>query len=155
MVRALGFLFLAMPLWAHDLDGVLKSYQDVQLGLAKDVFTDVIKGATALKGESRLFLDKTSKEDTRRPLIEKIAVAAEKMAQIPLVDVKGMRNQIAAICDPLIVIMKKDAELKSQWDLCYCPMVKKYWVQSKKEAGLMNPYMGTEMQECGTRKRWP
>ncbi len=63
------------------------------------------------------------------------------------------RKRVAELQAGLMELVRTSEELKTQWNLYYCPMVKRFWTQPAKEE-MANAYMGTTMLDCGVQKKW-
>ncbi len=71
-------------------------------------------------------------------------------------DIDAVRIAFIKVSDAAIELIRADAQLKLDWQLFFCPMVAKnrgFWVQPKAEK-LANPYMGSAMPACGSKKPW-
>lgn len=71
-------------------------------------------------------------------------------------DLDEARIAFIKVSTAVIDLIRADAKLKLEWQLFFCPMVAKskgFWVQPKAEK-LANPYMGTAMPACGSKKTW-
>jgi hypothetical protein len=151
-----GILFFVTNLaLAHDAqEEVLQDYIDIQMALVKDLFVDAQKAAKLLVKDTEDWLQDITATDPRRPDIQKAFDAGTAILALAPSKEKEIRDQFEQVSNGLISLIRKDSTLKSEWQLYYCPMVKKFWAQPKTDPTLMNPYMGLAMQQCGTKKPW-
>jgi len=155
LVGLIGIFFIANLALAHNvIDDILESYHDIQTALAKDLFDDARNAAKLLSKDAQHWLDDASATDPRRADIVKIHEGAKQILEAKPNDKQKMRDLFELVSTGVIGVIKADATLKSEWQLFYCPMVKKYWTQPKSDPKMMNPYMGAAMPQCGSKKPW-
>lgn len=91
-----------------------------------------------------------AESDPRVGHVSKMNESAKLMAQTS--DAKALRKAYYGLTDGALRLIVASG-LSEGWQLWYCPMVKAYWAQPMGES-IANPYHGSEMLECGVRKKW-
>jgi hypothetical protein len=124
---------IATPLVANPT--LFTKYETVRQGLLKGSLKDVQASAAQLSGNA-----KTANE-------AEIAKAADAVAKSA--DLKKAREAFGSLSDEMIKL-RANASGEDRPAIAYCPMVKKSWLQSKKDA-IANPYEPA-MKECGMWK---
>lgn len=135
------------------LSHVLTAYSSVQKPLVVDDLDLVKTGAKALKDLAAKWLTENP-SGTQIKSVTAINVGAEEV--VAAEDLDEARIAFIKVSDAAIEIIRSDSQLKLEWQLFFCPMVAKnrgYWVQPKGEK-LANPYMGSQMPSCGSKKPW-
>lgn len=151
----LGLVLVTNFSWAHlSEEALLNSYHEIQTALAKDQFVTALDAAKILLHDIEHWLKAAPQGHVNRPDVEKMEAGTIEFLKLTPQKEEELRNTFGILNDGLIEIIRKDHTLKAGWQLYYCLMVKKYWVQPKMEMTKMNPYMGTTMQQCGTEKPW-
>lgn len=74
--------------------------------------------------------------------------AAEKIAAAA--DLKATRAAFGDLSDAVIALNGNQASASGGARRAYCPMVKKYWLQTGEK--IANPYYGSQMLRCGEFK---
>ncbi len=147
--------FLTNLSWAHDMtETVLEDCHDLQTALGNDLFEGAQRVARLLKRDTEHWLPELSAEDPRRADVEKMLAGAKAILEVSVTEEQEIRNRYELVSAGAISLIRRSSELKSQWQLYYCPMVRKYWTQPKTDLEMLNPYMGTQMPHCGTKKPW-
>ncbi len=135
------------------IDQVLNSGPAITAALVEDELVRAQNAAvTVTDFASKWLLDNPS--DPLATEVTKMKVAAEKLTASE--DLDEARIAFIALNQGAIAIIRSDKALQSKWQLFFCPMVAKkqgFWVQPKGEE-LTNPYMGTTMPGCGSKKAW-
>lgn len=130
------------------------SYNVISTALAKDLFNEATSESKNLVTLSKDWIAKASEQHPQVASVKKILEGAEAITQAK--EEKEYRLRAGILSEGVVEFIRKDASLKAQWTLYYCPMASgyKYWVQPNSETKKMNPYMGTQMQQCGSKKPW-
>lgn len=124
---------IAMPLFANPT--LFTKYETVRQGLLKNSLQDAQKSATRLSS------------DAKKANEAEIAKAADAVAKSD--DLKKAREAFGALSDEMIKLRANaTGDVPA---IAYCPMAKKSWLQSKKDA-ISNPYEPA-MKECGMWKK--
>lgn len=135
------------------IDQILNAGPAITGALVEDELAKAQTAAIAVADlASKLLLDNPN--DPFAVSIEKMKVAADKISASE--DLDEARIAFIELSQGAITIIRSDKALQASWQLCFCPMVAKnkgYWVQPKGE-DLANPYMGTSMPGCGSKKKW-
>lgn len=156
---AIGKLFIALVLIlgglqaraAASLDDVLGGYRDVASALSKDNFTDAALKAAKLAPLSE---ELARAGGTLATHYKKITLGAQAMAASTKEN--ELRSEMSALSDGAVNLVKLSPAVQSKWQLYKCPMVVGafgFWIQPVGDP-MANPYMGSEMLQCGTRKAW-
>lgn len=138
---------------AVSLSHLLNSYSSVQKPLVVDDLELVKSGAKSLKELTAKWLTENP-SGTQVKTVTAINVNAEEI--VAAEDLDEARIAFIKVSDAAIELIRSDSQLKLEWQLFFCPMVAKnrgYWVQTKGEK-LANPYMGSQMPACGSKKTW-
>lgn len=87
-------------------------------------------------------------------LLRAVAKESARLAELDGNDVQRSREQFGEVSRALITVLERYPELREGLFVFECPMASKYkkWIQS--DAQLANPYMGTQMLECGGESEW-
>jgi hypothetical protein len=123
----------ATPLFANPT--LFSKYENVRQGLLKNSLKDVQSSAKQLASAAT-----TAKNDA-------IAKAADAVAKSA--DLDQAREAFGTLSDEMIKLRGETTGDKP--GVAYCPMAKKSWLQSTKEA-IANPYEPA-MKECGMWKK--
>lgn len=156
---AIGKLFIALVLIsaglqaraAASLDDVLNGYRDVASALSKDNFSDAALQAGKLTVVSQ---DLVAVGGALAPYYKKIAFGAKAMAAST--KETELRSEMSALSEGAVNLVKLTPAIQAKWQLYKCPMVVGafgFWIQPVGDR-MANPYMGSEMLQCGTRKTW-
>lgn len=88
-------------------------------------------------------------EVTPRSQLEKLLSAAESLENKD-VTLQDARNIFGALSDVFVDYLRGnvDSDYAKNFQLYYCGMAKHYWIQNAGE-NIGNPYLGTQMPECG------
>lgn len=124
---------IATPLFANPT--LFTKYETVRQGLLKSSLQETQKSATRLAADAK-------KADA--PEIAKAADAVARSA-----DLKTAREAFGTLSDEMIKLRANATGDRPA--IAYCPMAKKSWLQSKKDA-IANPYEPA-MKECGMWKK--
>ncbi len=129
------------------IDEAVAAYDVARAALAEDR-GDVRAPATKLANAARLG-SASAPENLRRPL-EELSSAAERLAGLESADLSEARKAFGDVSQALIALLSAEPSLQGGRQVYECPMAKGYkkWVQVSK--GVSNPYMGSEMLQCGT-----
>jgi hypothetical protein len=128
------------PALMEPVKSVYDHYLAIQTALAKDSTKEVDVHANAIA--------KAVKGDDMKMLPVKVAKEAEDLAKAK--DLKGARAAFKPLSASLIKYLADHKAKGGAYQEAYCPMVKASWLQSGKE--IKNPYMGSEMLDCGVLK---
>lgn len=121
---------LVLPAMAKDTSNLLKNYDAVSTALANDNL-DAAKSSASTLAEQ-------AKTDGNAPFAEHAAELAKSDT------LEAAREHFKAMSPAAIALAKGSDE----YHVMNCPMAKASWVQSGEK--VMNPYMGKEMQQCGS-----
>ena len=133
-LRMLAVLMLiATPLFANPT--LFTKYETVRQGLLKNSLQETQKSATRLAA------------DAKKADASEIAKAADAVAKSG--DLKTAREAFGTLSDEMIKLRANAPGDRPA--IAYCPMAKKSWLQSKKDA-IANPYEPA-MKECGMWKK--
>lgn len=149
----LGLIFVSVGLTAQaaaSLDDVLLGYRDVATALAKDDYADAAAKAAKL---APLADELSGAGGALAAHYKNVSVGAKAMAG----STKEMelRSKMSVLSEGAVYLVKESPALQAKWQLYRCPMVStfKFWIQPVGDK-MANPYMGTEMLQCGTRRAW-
>lgn len=132
LTLALAALVLATPLFANTT--LFSKYETVRQGLLKSSLKDVQSSAKQLAKAAT-----EAKNDA-------VANAATEVAAST--DLEKARTAFGALSDEMINV--RNSVTGERPGIAYCPMAKKSWLQTTKEA-IANPYEPA-MKECGMWK---
>jgi len=129
------------------IDEAIAAYDVVRGSLAEDR-GDVKMPATKL-ADAALLAAESAPDRVRRPL-EELSSAARGLAGLETTDLGAARKAFGDVSQALIAVLSAEPSLQDGRHLYECPMAKGYkkWVQLSE--GVSNPYMGTDMLQCGT-----
>jgi hypothetical protein len=129
------------------IDEAVAAYDVVRGALAEDR-GDVKTPATKLADAAGL-ASASAPDTVRRPL-EELSSAAQRLAGLDGTDLIGAREAFGDVSRALISVLSAEPSLQQGRHVYECPMAKGYkkWVQVSE--GVSNPYMGTDMLQCGT-----
>lgn len=163
LLKTSGVLFLALTFFCSGLrasedapvsiEQILGSYASVQAPLVKDDLAKAAEGAQVLESLVVQWL-KENTESTQKANIQNLEKGTAKF--LASADIDDARKAFILISQPIITVIRADKTLQAKWQLFFCPMVAKnqgYWVQPLGEK-IANPYMGTAMPDCGSKKSW-
>ncbi len=129
------------------VDQAVAAYDVVRRALAEDR-GDVKTPAADLADAARLA--EASAPKNLRPSLEDLASAAQRLAGLETGDVDVVREAFGDVSRALIAVLSVEPDLQRGRHVYECPMAKGYkkWVQVSE--GVSNPYMGSDMLQCGT-----
>jgi hypothetical protein len=129
------------------IDEAVAAYDLVRGALAEDR-ADVKTPATDLADAARLAA--ASAPETLRPSLEDLSNAAQRLAGLGSKELSGAREAFGDVSRALIAVLSAEPSLQQSRHVYECPMAKGYkkWVQVSE--GVSNPYMGSDMPQCGT-----
>lgn len=129
------------------IDEAVAAYDVVRRALAADQ-GEVKTPATQLADAARLA--SASAPDSLREPLEDLSSAAQRLAGFDSTDLGGTRGAFGDVSRALIAVLSAEPSLQRGRQVYECPMAKGYkkWVQGSE--GVSNPYMGTDMLQCGT-----
>lgn len=137
----------AETLTLHDL---IKQAHDTSTALAFDKYPAMRELAATGQGSAATWLRENAAHASAgavKRLQKGLAALAEDVGE------KEWRKRVAELQAGLMELVRQSDELKGQWNLYWCPMVKRFWTQPGKEE-MANAYMGTTMLDCGVQKKW-
>jgi hypothetical protein len=87
--------------------------------------------------------------DRLRLPLEELAAASQRLAELDGSDLRRARSAFGEVSRELITLLSAEPGLQTGLWLYDCPMAEGYskWVQSDEKVS--NPYMGSEMLQCG------
>jgi Cu(I)/Ag(I) efflux system membrane fusion protein len=119
---------------------VLDHYLKIQVELTKDSISGIDEHANAIA--------KAVKGDDMKMLSPDVAKQAETLAQAK--DLKAAREAFKPLSKSLIKYLADNKAGIGTYHEAYCPMARASWLQTGKN--IQNPYLGTEMPNCGELK---
>ena len=124
---------------------VLKEYE----GLHSAFFKDDIK---KINENAKEVLNKIEKIEDKK-IAKTLTYTKKKLNEIIKEDdIEKKREAMNTVSQGLLVVLEKHAP-NENYSRYYCPMVKKYWIQNvSKSEKVVNPYAGSYMPHCGTKK---
>jgi Cu(I)/Ag(I) efflux system membrane fusion protein len=128
------------------VDEVVSAYEVVRKALAADS-SDVTTQSRALADSAKNAT--ASVPEPVRSALEDVASAASRLAEGSGGDLDAARTAFGEVSRALISVLSSDPGLQAGRHVYECPMAKGYkkWVQISE--GVSNPYMGSEMLQCG------
>ncbi|MBI4403613.1 MAG: DUF3347 domain-containing protein [Deltaproteobacteria bacterium] len=149
------FLFLTSAALACDaVEPVFEDYHTMELALTQDLPGIAIDGAKLLDEHAEHWLKEVPATDPRYTDVKIMQDSAKAIVALSAEKLKEIRIHFEAMSTAIISLIRKVPALQTDWQLYYCSMVKKFWVQPKTDKELMNPYAGTQMPHCGSKKPW-
>lgn len=135
------------------IDQVLKSYSSVHDPLVVDDFAKTVEATHTLDALVSQWI-KENPGSAEKAQLDAIEKGATKL--LGGEDIDDARKAFIQISQGMIALIRSDKSLQAKWQLFFCPMVAKnqgFWVQPAGEQ-LANPYMGSAMPGCGSKKSW-
>ncbi|WP_118974830.1 DUF3347 domain-containing protein [Taibaiella koreensis] len=129
--------FISTAAQAQDQQSILDAYLKV-----KD---DLVQSDGKKVSGDIVFLQKALAAVPASGEKEPLARALGKMAQASGID--GQRNAFAEVSAALWKVVKGGKNVDGTVYYQYCPMKKSYWLSV--DAGVKNPYYGSQMLSCG------
>ena len=125
---------------------VLSAYESVRGALASDK-SDVRAQALELASAARSSVESVP-EGLRQPL-EELSGASQRLAELDGTDLRRARSAFGDVSRELIALLTAEPGLQKGLWVYDCPMAEGYslWVQADEKVS--NPYMGSEMLQCG------
>lgn len=147
-----SFLILTASAFANTGE-LLEGYRSVANELAYDHYEATQDAAKALVRVSEDWLKATPETNPNVPYVKKLVEGAKAISLTK--DEASQRKLFSTLSEGACRLLKADLEQQKTWQLYFCPMVKTFafWAQKKTDK-MANPYMGTEMLQCGTKKAW-
>lgn len=117
-----------------------------------------------LEANDKLFLallkdDQSEVEKAAKGLSDKLSAAgedglkaAEHIKPITKSNTKEKNLEHYSVFMSVLVKEFKEAKMKSDYEVYYCPMTKKSWIQNKKTASGVKNVFAQEMLECGGKE---
>ena len=136
------------------IEDILADYRVVQLSLAKDEYDTAKDAAGELEKGAVEWLESASANDAQRPNVGNMEKGSDAIGFAT--EAKPMRQAFEVLAVGTVEYLRADTTLRQKYQLYYCSMAPgyRYWVQLKTDSKLMNPYFGTEMQQCGVKRPW-
>ena len=131
----------------EDTMKILDSYEKIRALFASDILIgleehcdDIIKITKQAE---------FSAPDQLKPRYTIIAKQARDLRKASQEDMDGARQDFGYLSKVIIELLREEPSLQHNLFIFECPMAQdyKYWIQ--KENKINNPYMGTEMLDCG------
>jgi hypothetical protein len=140
---------------AHDnIPEMLDEYHSMQAALVDDDLDTTLDKAKELNLEIQDWVGDHPQSDPNFANVQAMKTAVAALLAAQPTDADAIRNAFGQISDPLIAIVRANTDLKAQWSLYFCPMVKKYWLEPAAETKVLNPYTGASMPGCGEKRPW-
>ncbi len=135
---------------AADIERVLSAYEEARVALARDDMASAVASATAIEKAS----SEAAASSPEGPRLQRIASAAQKMKSAPTSAPDEVRRAFGGVSEGVVELVAADTALRAKLHVFECPMAQGYkkWVQMDEKVA--NPYMGTEMIECGSKAAW-
>lgn len=140
-------------LGAPSTESILDGYHRLALALAHDDYKTTSQEAGGLVKETNTWLEKAGLTHAQRPHFAKVLEACSLIAATEKeVD---QRLHFSTLSEGVVGYLRTETEIQKNYQLFFCPMVKTFafWVQPKGEK-IQNPYMGTQMLACGSKRPW-
>jgi hypothetical protein len=137
---------------APDAAQLLNGYHEVSVALAADRYADTRAAAERWHDSTEEVLAATPSTDATLPFLAELRDGFAGIADTT--DAKAQRAHFGTLSEGATKLVRQ-LGATSGWVLYFCPMVEGwgFWTQPKGEH-MANPYMGTEMLECGVKKAW-
>src|SRR5437867_4353415 len=132
------------PAAQGQVDSIVKSYLVVQKALAADK-TEGVSDELA-----KIHTAATALTESSDAKMKEQAKALAGHSDVKVKDLKGARAAFKPLSTDvigLVQIMPQSAEIAPELYDVNCPMAKANWLQPSKDVA--NPYMGSEMLDCG------
>lgn len=131
-----------------NLEEAASAYEAIRGSLARDR-SDVRTQALALADAAQAAAT-SAPEAIRQPLGD-LSSASRRLAGLERDDLEGARRAFGDVSRAWISVLSAEPSLQQGKQVYECPMAKGYkrWVQVGKEAS--NPYLGSEMLQCGNK----
>lgn len=149
-ILTICLIVINSSVWGSEL---LDAYHKIQTALAQDAFPEVKDQAGKMITPINAWLKEAEMLHVQRPDVNRMLEGATKLA---LNEVEAeQRLAFGTLSEGAVGFIRKDKPLQASYQLFFCPMVSTYayWVQPKGEK-IANPYMGTSMPMCGSKKPW-
>lgn len=136
--------------YSRDKKGIMENVSGKTKAYAKNRL-QVIKRVPGLKGYyyvvDQAFL--SDPETVNRGLLKKMIKAAHRLDKRNI-SLKDSRNAFGELSDTLVEYLRAntDSDYAEKLQFYYCGMAKHQWVQNVGE-NIGNPYLGTQMPDCG------
>jgi len=130
-----------------NLEEAASAYEAIRGSLARDQ-SDVRAQALTLAEAAETAT--ASAPATLRPAIGDLSSASRRLAELGRDDLEGVRTAFGNVSRAWISVLSAEPSLQQNRHVYECPMAKGYkkWVQV--DAGASNPYLGSQMPQCGT-----
>ena len=130
------------------IDEAVSAYEDIRKALAQNR-SNVRSEALALAGAAQAAAG--SAPEKLRPSLEDLSASAQRLGAMQSDDLAEARRAFGETSRALIALLSSEPSLQPGRHVYECPMAKGYnkWVQLDETTS--NPYMGSEMPECGAK----
>ena len=154
LVVALGVIGVARAEESGTSRILLLEYEEIRLALVGDSLAEVEESADAMERQARKLLDDfdatsvgvaEAEADAAKALLGEIEATAGEVATAE--GLEAVRSVFFDLSKPMGRLRKLTGDRSTI--VVYCPMAKKAWLQPAGDLG--NPYLGTEMPDCGNR----
>ena len=157
MKKSLAFVLSVMAFaWqtAYAAVPMLDAYSKVQMGLATDEYEAAQSAAADLVRLGNDWLAAADRSDPLRPHV--VLMVSGATAVHAATEPQDLRTEFKNLSKGAVEFIKATPALWADWQLVRCPMTPGYqlWAQRHSERLVMNPYYGTEMQQCGRKLPW-
>jgi uncharacterized lipoprotein NlpE involved in copper resistance len=131
---------------------VLAAYETIRDQLARDDVAATTGSAGALAQAAKDAV--SAAPASLRSQLGKLAEASSQLQQMPKTDASAVRRTFGQVSEALITLISGEPSLRKGQHVFECPMAQGYkkWVQPTER--IANPYMGTQMLECGSPSKW-
>lgn len=126
----------------------LASYESLRASLAKDAIAATTGEAKSLEKSARSASTAAPGNANQKWL--QVADAAKRLHDMPKDDADAVRKTFGEVSQHLLAILAADRSLAEGLHVFECPMAQGYKKWAQPAAKISNPYMGTQMLECGS-----
>ncbi len=134
-----------------NIQSALAAYEAIRAELARDQ-TNVRGRALELAGAATLAHD--AAPEALRPPLQDLSASAQTLATLTTEDKKEVRKAFGEVSRAVVALLAAEPSLQPGRHLYECPMAEGYkkWVQVDEK--IANPYMGSQMLECGAEAKY-
>jgi hypothetical protein len=127
---------------------MLTSYEKVRALLASDSIVGLEKHCDEIIATTKQA--EFAAPDNLKPRYTVISDRAKELKKATQADMDGARQDFGYLSKVVIELLQEEPSLQKNVYLFECPMAQdyKYWIQNQQK--INNPYMGSQMLECGT-----
>lgn len=140
----------AAELQSEGLKGVLRGYESVRKALSEDRLADAVKRSAVLAVVAKGVKVAGPGGDS----LPKLAQAATALSGMTGRKPDEVRKAFGEVSSAAIELLSQRPELQEGVHMFECPMAQGYkrWIQPSSQ--IENPYMGQQMLECGSERKF-